>query len=296
MQKIDISRLDLLDLRLLVDLTENRRIGPVAVRHKLSRAAVSYRLDKLRTALADALFLRESRGLRPTERGETLARAAKALLDTLEQDVAPKGFDPKRDARRFTIVCSTYETSVFLGHALREAMAEAHHCQFRLIETNTALDPDRLHSDVDLALLPVDLDRPNVNTRLLFRDPYRVFGLGPLPVTAGEYACASHAVVAHDSDVMTNVDVALGLLGLSRQTRLTLSGFEALGIVLRGGGLISTLPSRLGCVLFAGLQSAVPPVALEDMPLYLVRSRTKAADAGLNFLEAKIDRALSRLV
>lgn len=72
--------LSLLNLRLFVQVCEQRSIARVAQSEVLVASAISKRLAQLEHQVGADLFLREKRGLKPTAAGETLLEHARTIL------------------------------------------------------------------------------------------------------------------------------------------------------------------------------------------------------------------------
>lgn len=83
--------LSLLNLRLFVQVCEQRSIAKVAQSEALVASAISKRLAQLEHQMGADLFLREKRGLRPTAAGETLLEHARTMLaaaNHMQQEMA----------------------------------------------------------------------------------------------------------------------------------------------------------------------------------------------------------------
>ncbi|WP_312415548.1 LysR family transcriptional regulator [Comamonas sp.] len=83
--------LSLLNLRLFVQVCEQRSIARVAQAEALVASAISKRLAQLEHQMGAPLFIRERRGLRPTAAGETLLEHARTMLaaaNHMQQEMA----------------------------------------------------------------------------------------------------------------------------------------------------------------------------------------------------------------
>ena len=77
--------LSVLNLRLFVQVCEQRSIARVAQVEALVASAISKRLAQLEHQMGAPLFIRERRGLRPTAAGETLLEHARIMLAAANQ-------------------------------------------------------------------------------------------------------------------------------------------------------------------------------------------------------------------
>jgi len=296
MNKIDFSKLALRDLAILQALVQARRIRPVADRFAISNSAVSYALERLRTTLGDPLLIRESHGFRPTRAGRDYAALARDFLIAMGQLAEPEQFDPAVAERQFRLVVTDYELQGFLRPALAELLSAGPKISINLVETHAGLGIERLHQDIDMAVLPVQIQRAGLRQELLFRDQYVTFfdpEIRASPVGIDGFCAARHAIVGADGGAGSNVDAALASAGRARQVRLSAPNFAALAALMRGSDLITTLPSQFGAGAFSGFATCAPAVTLEKMQVYLTWSETRSADPALVYLRDQIRAAAS---
>lgn len=81
---INVARFDLVTIRLTVLCAELGSLSAAAKQAHCSISAGSTRLKVLEGALGRELFVRDYRGLRPTDAGVLFVRHAKAILRELE--------------------------------------------------------------------------------------------------------------------------------------------------------------------------------------------------------------------
>ncbi len=81
-------RLDLFSLRLFVDIVDLRSIGKGAARNCIAVSAASKRMSDLERTLGVQLLHRQSRGVAPTEAGDTLYKGITDTLARLQQVAA----------------------------------------------------------------------------------------------------------------------------------------------------------------------------------------------------------------
>lgn len=80
-----LLRVDLLSLRLFVDIVTHGSIARTASARHIAPSAVSRRMSELELACGMRLLTRQPRGMRPTDAGRTVARFAASILDQAEQ-------------------------------------------------------------------------------------------------------------------------------------------------------------------------------------------------------------------
>src|SRR3981081_894674 len=100
------------DLNLLVTfeavLTE-RSVSAAAERLGVTQSAVSHALRRLRGVFHDQLLVRGPAGMEPTPRALEIAEVVTEALGQIEQVISqPRGFDPCRSERTFTMRVSEY--------------------------------------------------------------------------------------------------------------------------------------------------------------------------------------------
>ncbi len=298
MNKLGISQLSLRDLALLIGLVEAKRIAPVAIQFKISNSAVSYALERLRNALDDRLLIRESHGFRPTDKARKFAGIAEAFLSDMDISNKTREFDPKSSNKHFRIVATEYECQGFLKPVIKNILSSGSNIRFSFIDTNTVIELERLHKDIDLAFIPLKFEKSGMKEEFLFEDPYLTF-YNPIyckaPASIDAYCAANHAIVDSSGNQVTNIDRALGKMGLARNVKLVAPSFCSLSSLMQGSDLITTLPSSFNQSLMAEFNSCEPPIILAPMPIYLTKSAAKNADPALEFLCSIIKQQVAEM-
>ena len=104
MHAINLRALDLNLLRVFEAAYEERSLSKAATRLAMTQPAVSHALSRLRAALRDELFVRQSRGVTPTPMADALyARVGEALGLVRAAVDESRGFDPRTSARHFVV-------------------------------------------------------------------------------------------------------------------------------------------------------------------------------------------------
>lgn len=288
--------IEALDLNLLLAfdaLYEERHVSRAARRIGLSQPALSNALARLRTALADPLFERTGRGIRPTPRAERLAPGVRAGLTQFRLALAPAArFDPTSSKRLFRLALSDYAEYRILPPllALLAKQAPQVRLQVRRLEALFAVpEADLRLGAIDLALgfFPDarSLAEGTAAETLIEEENAVVFRQGhPLsrgPFTLKRYAQAAHAAVIFRAEPWGLIDQELASRGLTRSLRYASPHFLAVAEVLRHTDLIATLPATLA--------TGIPGLAARPVPLPLPTFTTRLvwrdhADEGLLWL------------
>ena len=162
--------IDLNLLRAFDALFELRSVTRAAQRLYVTQSALSHTLGRLRTALADPLFIRGAHGLQPTARAMEIAAGIREGLLRLDSALAPSLFDPATAVRRFNIAASTYFCEQMIPVLVGRAQRQAPGLSFRIRPMGESLVADLDEGLVDVAL-GVFSNLPNrLVTELLYEE------------------------------------------------------------------------------------------------------------------------------
>ena len=84
MGRLNLARLDLTSIRLVVLCAETGSLSAAARESNCTLSAGSQRLSALEEALGRRLFIREPRGMQPTDAGHLVVEYGKAILEQVE--------------------------------------------------------------------------------------------------------------------------------------------------------------------------------------------------------------------
>jgi DNA-binding transcriptional LysR family regulator len=268
------------DLNLLVALDVLLAEGSVARaarRLRLSPSAMSRTLARLRETTGDPLLVRAGRALVLTPRAIELRARVGRLVQEGEAVLTPQeALDLGRLTRTFTLRTSDGFVENVGPAILARVRAEAPGVRLRFVQKADKESAPLREGAVDLETGVVDaMTAPDLRVQALFRD--RLVGavraghrLSKGKVTAALYAGGEHVTVARKSLERGPVDEALELLGLSRETAITVGGFSAALALARASELIATVPERHTGSLRAGMHSFPLPVSVPAMTVSLL--------------------------
>jgi DNA-binding transcriptional LysR family regulator len=297
-------RLAGVDLNLLaaaeVLLTEQSLVR-AAARLGVTRSAVSHTLARLRDLFRDPLLVRDGNLMRPTARAEDLLPALREALGRCEDVVAgPRAFDPRRAARRFTVLASDYAADLVVP-PLAEALArEAPRVDLEVFPARREFGR-MLAEGVDASLGPVAEELPGIVTRRAFADTFvcvlRRGHPDAAALTLDRFVALGHLLIAPRNLRPSQVDAALSERGLSRRVAITLPYFAPAPGVLARSDLVLTAPARL-----ARPMAEHHPVVVVPTPLpvpgftfricWHTRAQHDPGHAWLRGLLARVCRAL----
>jgi DNA-binding transcriptional LysR family regulator len=255
---MNFRTLDLNLLRVFDVVMTERSVTRAAERLAMTQPAVSNALRRLREATREELFTPSSTGVTPTRQAEALWPSVRAALGGLREVFEPQAFDPKQDARSFTLAMADATAAVIvpaLVHALGAAQAKV---DLRFIPLATR-DPRALleRGDADLALgffpeLPAMLaaEAGSGSMRLeqlwgceyvcVMRRDHPLAGQSTLTLDA--FCAAQHLRVSFAGRPRGFVDDALQRLGRERRVMITVNQFHSAACVVRQSDLLTVLP------------------------------------------------------
>jgi DNA-binding transcriptional LysR family regulator len=301
LNEINLSRIDLNLLVLFEAVLEERHVARAASRLHVSPSAVSHGLGRLRRLLNDPLFLRQPKGVVPTDRARELAGAIADILDRARRlMVSADVFDPAKSRRRFMIGAPDGASAVLLPALIAEVRATAPGIDLgvRNLVGNfegslVALD----HRELDAALVPMRELPGRFEARHLYDEDFvlvrRAGNALGRNVTIAAYCAAPHLVVSTSGDPRGPVDDELEHRGKSRRIVLTVSNFlQALAIVAESD-LVAALPRHFVAKHGPRYDVVVsePPFRFLSAPIVAVAPKAALRDAGLAWLLEVIVRS-----
>lgn len=258
---MNIKALDLNLLRLFDAIYASRSVSQAAETLGLTQPAVSQGLTRLRTALADPLFVRASGGVRPSPRAERMAPAIHAALHALESVIADSaGFEPAQADRVFRLHMTDIGEGRFLPRLITALHERAPHTRIetlRLGTTELALALDRGRVDLAFGFLP---ELKAMRSATLFQDRYVILMRERHPLAhrlAGRTATLAQVRTLEFIGVRTHdyTLTALEALQMGDRVRLTTEHFMALPAILEATDLAVIMPRNIALSSFAPHQA-----------------------------------------
>ncbi|HEU4593495.1 MAG TPA: LysR family transcriptional regulator [Steroidobacteraceae bacterium] len=302
LNKTNLARIDLNLLVLFEAVLEERHVARAAARLHVSPSAVSHGLGRLRALMQDPLFLRQPKGVVPTERARELAAPVADILERARQVIArAEKFDPRHSVRRFVIGAPDAVTAVVLPPLLGLLRREAPGIDLGARNLVGNFDGALAELDqrtLDVALLPISGIPGRFAARTLFGETDFVIvrrAGHPLGrrLTLSNYCEALHLVVSASADLMGMVDRELARRGLRRRVVLTVSNFSQALSVVAESDLVAAMP-RLFAARYAPRYRAIvcePPFPIPSEPISAIAPQAAIADAGLAWLMDALQRA-----
>jgi DNA-binding transcriptional LysR family regulator len=301
LNKTNLARIDLNLLVLFEAVLEERHVGRAAGRLHVSASAVSHGLGRLRRLMHDPLFLRQPKGVVPTERAKQLAAPVADILERARQVMASaESFDPAKSVRRFVIGGPDASTAVLLPALLAELRHDAPGIDLGVRNLVGQFDAALAELDqrtLDVALLPLGDIPARFVARTLYEEDFvlvrRAGRSAARKLTLARYCAAPQLMVSASGDAYGMVDQHLEKRGLKRRVVLTVPNFmQALAIVAQSD-LVAAVPRRFFTRYGDRFQvvSSEPPFPLPGGQIRAIAPQVATTDAGLSWLLGVIERS-----
>jgi DNA-binding transcriptional LysR family regulator len=305
LNKTNLARIDLNLLVLFEAVLEEKHVGRAATRMHVSPSAVSHGLGRLRRLMQDPLFLRQPKGVAPTEKARQLAGPIADILERARQVMGEaQGFDPATSRRRFIIGAPDGVHAVLLPKLLAQIRRGAPGIDLATInlvgrfdEALTGLDERRL----DVAIIPL----ADIPARFVARNLYdedfvivrRAGGKAPRKLTLAQYCAVPQVVASLTGDPTGPVDRELARRNTSRRVALTVTNFMMALAVVSGSDLMAAVPRRFALLHAARYKLNVvePPFPMLSSPLRAVVPGVAMRDGGLAWLLAQLETVAKSL-
>jgi DNA-binding transcriptional LysR family regulator len=236
----------------------------------MSQPAVSMALRKLRTIFNDPLFVRAPTGVAPTPRAEALVRAARPLVERLQEDLlTQERFDPVVSTRTISIALSDVGEMVFLPKLLERFRERAPQCAIRSV----SMPPAQLvhgfeQGEIDLAIgyFP-DLTTHSFIQQRLFTHHFACLMRAGHPrwakrLSLADFLALEHAVVRAEGRSQEIFERYLERKRIRRKVVLLTPHFLSIPIIIARSDLVATVPHAVA-IYFArmsrDLAFAMPP-------------------------------------
>lgn len=246
-----MKSLDLNLLEALVALEDKRSVSAAALQLGVSQSSLSGALARLRTSLADPLFVRTGNTMQPTPRALSIARSARTLLEKVRQEIiADESFDPKITRSVVNLAMSDAGEIIFLPPLLKALRKLAPHAVVRSISVPPSGVAHGLETgEIDLAVgyFP-DLKRNNFFVQTLFTDTFAGLlranhPLASARLTMKQFLEMDHAVVQAESRTAEVIERHLAKKKIRRRITLTTPHFASVPIVVSQSDLLVTIPA-----------------------------------------------------
>ncbi|MFF8942786.1 LysR family transcriptional regulator [Streptomyces sp. NPDC014864] len=286
------------DLNLLVVFSavlREKSVSRAAQELRLSQAAVSAALGRLRKLFGDVLFVRTGTGMEPTPRAMEIARQVEPALHALHGAITGAAeFAPDRADRTFPLGMSD-DIEAHLMPRLVGRWREHSGLRFVARQANRTVVADMLdRGEIDLGVAVAPVVTADHRQEALFTSGYAcVFDPARLelrlPLTREDYLAHPHVLVSRDGR-RGIVDDLLEAQGLTRRVITATTHFAGAVVMLKSVPAIATVPSHAAAAFAhtAGLAVSPPPIAMPDYVVSMVWHSALADDAAHAWLRQTV--------
>ncbi|AVA15079.1 LysR family transcriptional regulator [Sphingopyxis sp. MG] len=294
LRNVDLNLLVILDA-----LLAEQNVSRAGERIGLSQSAMSAALARLRDLFNDPLLVRVGRGLILTQNAEALIIPLREALAAIEHTLLlNREFDPKSDARSFSIAASDYAILVLLSPLVRALSEEAPNITIHLLprsrdapgmlranQADIVIEPDVLFGETDFPSQPLMKDRWLC----------AVAAGNPLAaqkrISKAQFLDAPHAVYGIGADRQLSLaDQYLLQIGVRRRIEVTVESFLLVPMLIQGTQLMALALERVA-QLFPGLakiQTIEPPYPLPEILETMYWHSRHTSDAGHRWLRERL--------
>jgi DNA-binding transcriptional LysR family regulator len=260
-------------------LIEEANVTRAAARLGMSQPALSAQLARLRGVFGDPLLVpsETGRGMLPTTRALELKDPLHAALKDLETIVhRPFSFDPRLDARTFSIAASDNATIVLglpLVERLRVTAGPGIHIAFQSARSD-AVASQLERGEVDLLIGSQRMEPPAMKARKLIDETYLMVQRkghprGGARLDLDGYCSLQHVLVSTSGGSFHGfIDEQLEKLGYRRSVVLSVHQFVLAPMIVEATDFVSTLPERFAQRFSDRLDMFELPFAAEGFSLF----------------------------
>jgi DNA-binding transcriptional LysR family regulator len=257
---MNINTFDFNLLRVFDAVMREGNITGAGAQLGLTQSAMSHAVERLRQKFNDPLFVRTTRGMKPTAYAQTLAgpvaEAIRAIKSTLEIEV---NFNPATSVRNFNLLMTDIAELIFLPKLVPYLKEVAPgitivSTQMERVQYRDALE----QGGADLAIGQIPSIHKDFYQQFLFDEPLVCTMREAHPVigkriTLAQFMEAEHISVSAPALVDSLIKKALGNRAAKRKIVLQLPHYAVVPTILAKTDFIAVLPVHVGTV-FARLE------------------------------------------
>lgn len=272
-----LAGVDLNSLRALDALLDDASVASAAVRLRITAAATSNALRRLREHFSDPLLVRRGARLVRTPLAERLREPVAEAMRAVARALVPEDvFDPRRAVGTIRVATSDHVDAVWLERLRRALARDAPSVTLLLIPYSAEAPARALDGDVELVIAPRKRFPEALRVARLVEEPYALalrvdhsFARGKLDIA--RFAALVHVVVSPTGEAGgTSVDRVLVDHGCPRKIDRIYTSFSSALLAVASSDVVAVVPRtfaelhavRLGLRVRA-LPFDVPPALLD---------------------------------
>lgn len=246
------TRLNVKQLRVFVALLKDGNMSRVAEDIGLTQQAVSANLAALRDVFQDPLFLRNGRGVTPTDLALELGREMENILASLDRLVHRAAFHPADIRATLNVSAADYAHAVAITPKLARIRRAAPGLKLVLTELEVDALPAKMGSgEIDVVVSINDNVPAHYPRQVLLQEEYVCVAAKGSPFGRGTHtleriAAQPHVVVSpRKANLVGSADSWFQAQGLRRETILSAPHFLLIPDIVVATGALAFIPSRL---------------------------------------------------
>lgn len=272
-----IETFDLNLLSVVAALDETRSVTRAAERLGMSQPGLSTALARLRRYFDDPMFVRTSKGMRPTTRGLAVAQEAREVLERIRENVfdAPR-FSPSETSTQFHLVMPDVAEMIFAPRLIQA---------FRLLAPNVSIrtssyEPQRLEAAMETGQVDIAFGYfPNLMSNSFFKQRLMMHGFSCMlrsghpaakHLTKTLFSELEHVVVDNPIRSQELADNFLDRRNIFRKVKMRTTHYLTLPMLVASTDLIATVPTAVGLV-FANLGQVELVPTPYDIPKFPIQ-------------------------
>ena len=224
----------------------------------LSQPTASIAIGRMRRQFHDPLFVRTSRGVKPTPRADALIGPVRAVLESLRQ-LSGEGpvFDPARESRVFRIAMTDASHITLLPQLLSRILAIGPNLALEVLPISPGTGRDLEEGRADLAIGSVAKLETGFHDQKLYDQDFVCLVSGSHPrIRSDQWTSRQYLQEGHIG-ILTGASYSalyssLAAQHLKRRVVLELPGFMGLATIVESTDLVATIPRHIGETLAAG--------------------------------------------
>lgn len=272
-------------------ILETSSVSGAAEKLNQSQPTVSHTLAKLRTILADPLFVRSGQGLTPTATALALKKPVRAVLDGLGSLSNLRAFDPNSEKMHFVVAANDMQRDLIFPQLVREFQSEGIAVDFEFIPSGHPTVGMMREARCHMALTPLPPDGTDIFQKPLFSGKMICFFDASMrkPPRSWEEYCDSDHVRVQFSKGHTSLDV-LGNAEASkiRDPQVSVSNFNDIPRFIKGTKFIATEMDTMWLETLSGLDAAPLPFQAGHVTIYMVWHERSTNDPAHMWLRTRI--------
>ncbi|GEA12411.1 LysR family transcriptional regulator [Alteromonas sp. KUL49] len=292
------------DLNLLIIFDAIMTEGAItraADRLAMTQPAVSNALSRMRSAWNDELFVKDGRGIQPTNFARNLWGQVRGPLGQLEDAIAPSAFDAATATRTFRIAAADITVEAIWGRLRHEIEKSAPGVNLFTIPNNFIDQEDLLNNaEVDLIVGKSTSNVETIRSEYLTSPKFVCVMRHDHPLakrdelSLEDFIQAEHLLVTLSGQLNNLTDQALNNIGMSRRIAMSVNHFSAVSSLLKQSNLICVVPSMAVEQEIFSDELAVYEVPIEHAPSHvsLMWHKRQENDQGLTWLRQLIARIM----